>query len=180
MGLGWRAPAAALLLVTLLGGCFGARAPLIGAKDSLMLFGASGAAVRVTYDSLGGPAQERIQFNWANGAYHLARGPGREPASYRLMPLEGEWYIWEKSERAGPAAYGVARLEGRRVWAYAPECVLLSEAERTGLGLALAGDGVCWLQSQEQLKAAMRQLAARRPRLIGYYEIQLVSRIRSS
>jgi len=171
--LSWATGAPAMVAIAVsLGGCFGSQAPLIGAKDSLMLFGREGGAVRVMYDQLGGPAQERIRFAWRDDGYRIERGRGPEPAAYRLQRLENDWYIWEKFQDGETAVYGLARLEGARVWAYAPECGQLGMDVQRALGLRMGADGACWLTSQQQLQAAMRSALDSRMRLIGYFELE--------
>ncbi len=167
----WLRPASAIaLLAAASSGCFGSRGPLIDARDSDMLFGREGIALRVTYAQVGGPAQETISFSWADGAYWMRQGGVSEPASYRMQKLDGAWYIWGKFDRS-VAAYGLARKEGDRLWTYAPQCAHLSEAERQALSTTLQADGTCWLSSPAQLKAAMQAALIRNPQLIGYYEI---------
>lgn len=170
IGRTWLWPAAAIaLLATAASACFGSRGPLISAQDSDMAFGPEGVALRVTYAQFGGPAHEAIRFAWRDGAYWLSQGPLREPAAYRLQKLEGDWYIWAKFD-ASVTAYGLARIEGNRLWAYAPECAHLSEAQRQALATALQPNGTCWLANPAQLKAAMHAALINKPQLIGYYE----------
>lgn len=167
----WFWPAAAIaILGSVTSGCFGSRGPLIDAQDSEMVFGREGLALRVTFSHFGGPAQEAISFSWVDGAYWLREGRLREPAAYRMQKLEGDWYIWGKFDRS-VAAYGLARKEGDRLWTYAPECAHLNETERRTLSLAMQANGTCWLTSHDQLEAAMRAALARKPQLIGYYEV---------
>lgn len=174
MRLEWMQPAAVMVVALGLSGCFGSRQPLIEPKDSVMAFGAEGRVKRVMYDQIGGPFTETVRFVWRQNAYVIElprRGP--EPDAYRLSKLEGDWLIWQKFD-SETAAYGLARREGNRLWAYAPECDQLSEKERAALRLAVSTDGTCWIRDAEQLRGAMRALAARTPKVIGYYEVEIL------
>lgn len=152
------------------GACFGSQAPLISAEEAEPVFGAQGEAIRVMFDQLGGPQPEIIQFRWQSGSYQVARRGRLEPASYRLKHLTDQWYIWEKFQDGEAAAYGLARLEDFRVWAYAPECGALPLELHQRLALKMEPDGTCWLASPKQLQQAMRGALNTPMRLIGYFE----------
>lgn len=162
---------AVLVMAGGLSACFGSHTPLIGAKDSLQLFGAEGEAVRVMHDQLGGPTLERVRFRWRNGAYQISNATRPEPALYRLKQLDKDWYIWAMFQEGEASAYGLARLDGLRVWAYRPECAALNAALQRQLKLAIAADGTCWLASEEQLQQAMLASMQTKLHLIGYFEL---------
>ena len=174
IGLGGLHRSATMLIAAglALGGCFSSRQPLIGPADGVKLFGDGGLAKRVSYASMGGgPLAEDVRFSWVGDSYVISDGRGRrEPLSYRLAVLKGDWFITQRTEPGG-VDYGLARRVGEQIYVYAVQCVDLSDADRAGLGLRLGGDGTCLIGSLPQLRATMTLVASRHPQAEGYYEV---------
>lgn len=166
----FEAPALALVAALGLGGCFGSRAPLLSAAESLRVFGNQGAATRVHIAGMYGPSEE-VAFTWTGDGYAVTDTAGkRDPATYRIAAFRDSWLLTQRLER-GVAEYGLARRDGERLWTYSPECRDLSEADRRALGLALEANGTCWIASPAQLRGAMGLILPKNPKPDGYYEL---------
>ncbi len=154
-----------------LGGCFGSRETFIGPADSLKLFGETGSAQRVHIGGVNGP-NERIIYSWSGSAYRFVDAEGRrDPAEYRLAPLEGTWMLTQRMEH-GVSVYGLARRESGRLWTYSPQCKDLTDAEIRAAQLNLTLNGTCWIGSAAQLRRAMQMVLAHNPKPDGYFEMQ--------
>jgi hypothetical protein len=168
--------AAVLLVALCLGACFSSRPPLIGARESVKLFGEGGPALRVAFSAMTqSPLSQKIRFRWVDDGYEIF-GPDKksEGVRYRLTPLGGDWYIAQQTQQpANVADYGLARLEveENRLWIYAPQCSALSPGERLALGLAVMVNGDCPIDTLTQLRAAMAAAVRRGAPAIGYYEL---------
>lgn len=153
-------------------GCLASQEPLLAPGSGEAVFGAEGVLVRIDYDRLRGPLQQKLRFTLEDGAYVLGEGRAIEPARYRLQALQGEWLIWQKTSAPEQTSlYGLARREGGRLWTYLPDCTLLSPSERAGLHLSVGDSGACWIKDRGQLRAAMLYFKDRPNKLIGYYEV---------
>ncbi len=167
--------AAAVLLVALcLSACFSSRPPLIGARESVKLFGEGGSALRVAFSAMTqSPMSQKVRFRWVDDGYEIF-GPDKmnEGVRYRLTPLGGDWYIAQQTQQpANVADYGLARMEENRLWIYAPQCSALSTGERIALGLAVMVNGDCPVDSLVQLRTAMAAAVRRGAPAVGYYEL---------
>jgi hypothetical protein len=161
--------AAAALLA--LPGCFASREPLISQRESARLFGEQGFARRVAFDRMGGgPLSDMVAYRWNGDSYEIVSlANPREHVRYRIVPLDREWILGQLIE-GGRATYGLARRDGPRIWTYAPECRVLTEADRDQLELTFTDGQTCMVGSRAQLRAALAKAVQRGLRPDGYYE----------
>jgi hypothetical protein len=161
--------AAAALLA--LPGCFASREPLISQREGARLFGEQGFARRVAFDRMGGgPLSDMIAYRWNGDSYEIVSlANPRERVRYRIVPLDREWILGQLIE-GGRATYGLARRDGPRIWTYAPECRVLSDADRDQLELTFVDGQTCMVGSRAQLRAALAKAVQRGLRPDGYYE----------
>lgn len=165
---GCLATAAALVALP---GCFASREPLVTPRESVRAFGQQGFAKRVAFDRMGGgPLADMVAYRWSGDSYEIVSlANPRERVRYRITPLDREWML-AQIEEGGRATYGLGRRDGPRIWTYAPECRLLTDADRDGLQLTFTDGQTCLVESRAQLRAALEKAIARGLRPDGYYE----------
>lgn len=161
--------AAALLALP---GCFASREPLVTARDSQRLFGDEGFARHVAFDRMGGgPLSDMVAWRWNGDGYDIVSVANpRERVTYRVTPLSRDWLLAQTIE-GGRATYGIGRLEGNRIWTYAPECRVLTDEDRAALHLAFVDGQTCLVETRAQLRAALSKAMERGTRPNGYYEV---------
>jgi hypothetical protein len=162
------ATAAALLALP---GCFASREPLVQQRESARLFGDQGFAKRVSFDRMGGgPLSDMVVYRWDGDTYEIVSlANPRERVRYRIVPLDREWVLGQLIE-GGRATYGLGRRDGPRIWTYAPECRVLTDADRDALELTFVDGQTCMVTSRAQLRAALAKAVQRGLRPDGYYE----------
>jgi len=169
MRLTFRLATAAALVA--LPGCFASREPLVSQRESARLFGDRGFAKRVSFDRMGGgPLADMVAWRWDGDSYEIVSlANPRERVRYRLVPLDREWILGQMIE-GGRATYGLGRRDGPRIWTYAPECRVLTDADRDRLELTFVDGQTCMVGSRAQLRAALAKAVERGMRPDGYYE----------
>jgi hypothetical protein len=167
----WRGGLATAAALLALPGCFASREPLIAQRESARLFGQEGFARRVSFDRMGGgPLSDIVAYRWNGDTYDIVSlANPRERVSYRIVPLDREWMLAQLVE-GGRATYGLGRREGPRIWTYAPECRVLTDADRDALELTFTDGQTCLVNSRAQLRAALAKAVERGMRPNGYYE----------
>ncbi len=160
--------AAALLMLS---GCFASSEPLVTRRESARMFGLQGFAKRVSFDRMGGgPLADTVAWRWNGDGYDIVSlANPRERVTYRLAPLDREWILAQMIE-GGRATYGLGRRDGPRIWTYAPECRVLTDADRAALQLSFTDGQTCLVQNRAQLRAALAKAVQRGMRPNGYYE----------
>lgn len=157
--------------VLALPGCFASREPLVTARESLRAFGAEGFAKRVAFDRMGGgPLADLVAYRWTGDAYDIVSlANQRERITYRVAPLDRVWLVAQVIE-GGRATYGIGKIDGPRVWTYAPECRQLTDADRTELHIDFLDSQTCMVDDRAQLRAVLQRSLQRGLRPQGYYE----------
>jgi hypothetical protein len=158
--------------VALLPGCFASREPLVTARESVRVFGTEGYAKHVAFDRMGGgPLAEAVLYRWTGDAYEIVSlANPRERITYRVAPLDRVWLVAQVIE-GGRATYGIAKIDGPRVWTYAPECRGLTDADRAELKIDYLDSQTCLVGDRTQLRAALQRSLQRGLRPQGYYEV---------
>lgn len=158
--------------VLFLPGCFASRDPLVTARESAQLFGAGGYARHVAFDRMGGgPLANAVSFRWTGDGYEIVSlANPRERIIYRVAPLDRVWLVAQVIE-GGRATYGIGKIDGPRVWTYAPECRALTDADKAELKLEQLDSQTCLVTDRAQLRAALQRSLQRGLRPQGYYEV---------
>lgn len=158
--------------IALLPGCFASREPLVTARESVRVFGNEGYAKRVAFDRMGGgPLAEAVIYRWTGDSYEIVSlANPRERITYRVAPLDRVWLVAQVIE-GGRATYGIAKIDGPRVWTYTPECRGLTDADRTELKIEYLDSQTCLVGDRAQLRAALQRALQQGLRPQGYYEI---------
>ncbi|MBL8558301.1 MAG: hypothetical protein JNM47_06235 [Hyphomonadaceae bacterium] len=158
--------------MTVLPGCFASREPLVTARESVRVFGNEGYAKRVAFDRMGGgPLADAVIYRWTGDAYEIVSlANPRERITYRVAPLDRVWLVAQVIE-GGRATYGIAKIDGPRVWTYAPECRGLNDADRAELKIEYADSQTCLVTDRAQLRAALQRSLQRGLHPQGYYEV---------
>lgn len=166
-----RALAVGLLLV-LLPGCFASREPLVTARESAQLFGREGFAKRVSFERMGGgPLADMVTYRWIGDGYEIVSlANPRERVIYRVAPLDRVWLVAQVIE-GGRATYGIGKVDGPRVWTYAPECRQLTDADKEELKLEQLDSQTCLVADRAQLRTTLQRALQRGLRPSGYYEV---------
>jgi hypothetical protein len=159
------------LMLLLAPGCFASREPLVTPRESVRMFGAEGYAKRVSFERMGGgPLADVVTYRWIGDGYEIVSlANPRERVIYRVAPLDRVWLVAQVIE-GGRATYGIGKIEGPRVWTYAPECRMLNDADRTELKIAFLDSQTCLVADRPQLRAALQRALQRGLRPQGYYE----------
>lgn len=163
---------AAGLALSLLTSCFASREPLITVRESARLFGTEGYAKRVSFDRMGGgPLADLVTYRWTGDGYEIVSlANPRDRVTYRVAALDRVWLVAQVIE-GGRATYGIGKLEGPRVWTYAPECRGLTDADRAELKIDYLDSQTCLVGDRAQLRAALQRTLQRGARPQGYYEV---------
>jgi len=158
--------------IVALPGCFASREPLVTPRESVRIFGNEGYAKHVAFDRMGGgPLAEAVLFRWTGDAYEIVSlANPRERITYRVAPLDRVWLVAQVIE-GGRATYGIAKIDGPRVWTYAPECRGLNDADRAELKIEYLDSQTCLVGDKVQLRAALQRALQRGLRPQGYYEV---------
>jgi hypothetical protein len=167
----WAGRLATAAAIFLLPGCFASREPLVTPRESVRAFGAQGFAKRVSFDRMGGgPLADTVAWRWNGDGYDIVSlANPRDRITYRLAPLDRDWLLAQLIE-GDRATYGLARRDGPRIWTYAPECRVLTDADRDALALTFTDGQTCLVETRAQLRAAMGRAVQRGIRPNGYYE----------
>jgi hypothetical protein len=153
-------------------GCFASREPLVTARESAQLFGPGGFARHVAFDRMGGgPLANAVSYRWTGDGYEIVSlANPRERVTYRVAPLDRIWLVAQVIE-GGRATYGIGKIDGPRVWTYAPECSQLTDADRSSLSIEFLDSQTCLVDDRAQLRAALQRALQRGLRPQGYYEV---------
>ena len=160
------------LLIVVLPGCFASREPLVTPRESAQLFGREGFAKRVSFERMGGgPLADMVSYRWTGDGYEIVSlANPRERVIYRVAPLDRVWLVAQVIE-GGRATYGIGKIDGPRVWTFAPECRSLTDADKTELKLEQLDSQTCLVADKAQLRAALQRALQRGLRPQGYYEV---------
>lgn len=158
--------------VTALAGCFASREPLLTERESVALFGLAGFARHVAFDRMaGGPLADAVSYRWTGDAYEIVSlANPRERVTYRVAPLDRVWLVAQVID-GGRATYGIGKIDGPRVWTYAPECSQLTDEDRSSLNLAFLDSQTCLVGDRAQLRAVLQRALQRGLHPQGYYEL---------
>ena len=152
-------------------GCFASREPLVTERESAQLFGPGGFARHIAFDRMGGgPLADAVSYRWTGDGYEIVSlANPRERISYRVAPIDRIWLVAQVIE-GGRATYGIGKIDGPRVWTYAPECRHLTDEDRTSLRIEFLDSQTCLVSDRPQLRAALQRALQRGLRPQGYYE----------
>ncbi len=172
LGLSWGRTLGVGAGVLALPGCFASREPLVTVRESAQLFGAGGYARHVAFDRMGGgPLANAVSYRWTGDGYEIVSlANPRERVTYRVAPLDRIWLVAQVIE-GGRATYGIGKIDGPRVWTYAPECSQLTDADRTELNLEVLDSQTCLVSDRAQLRTVLQRALQRGLRPQGYYEV---------
>lgn len=153
-------------------GCFASREPLVTVRESAQLFGPGGFARHIAFDRMGGgPLADAVSYRWTGDGYEIiSLANPRERVTYRVAPLDRVWLVAQVIE-GGRATYGIGKIDGPRVWTYAPECSQLTDADRTSLNIEFLDSQTCLVSDRAQLRSALQRALQRGLRPQGYYEV---------
>jgi hypothetical protein len=153
-------------------GCFASREPLVTARESAQLFGPGGYARHIAFDRMGGgPLANAVSYRWTGDGYEIVSlANPRERVTYRVAPLDRVWLVAQVIE-GGRATYGIGKIDGPRVWTYAPECRQLTDADRIALNLEVLDSQTCLVSDRAQLRTVLQRALQRGLRPQGYYEV---------
>jgi hypothetical protein len=172
LGVSWSRAFVVGAVLAILPGCFASREPLVTARESAQLFGPGGYARHVAFDRMGGgPLANAVSFRWTGDGYEIiSLANPRERVTYRVAPLDRVWLVAQVIE-GGRATYGIGKIDGPRVWTYAPECSQLNDADKSELKLEQLDSQTCLVTDRAQLRAALQRSLQRGLRPQGYYEV---------
>lgn len=155
-----------------LAGCFASREPLVTVRESQKLFGDEGFAKRISFDRMGGgPLADLVTYRWTGDGYEIVSlANPRERIVYRVAQLDRVWLVAQVIE-GGRATYGIGKVDGPRVWTFAPECRALADADIAELKLERLDTQTCLVSDRAQLRAALQRTLQKGLRPNGYYEV---------